>query len=206
MCSLWIYCLTIAVQHVFLKLNGFKQQTFIFHDFLGQEFRQGAIGRIFLCSVMFKISGKINALSLTFSDQLCLSTVGQWEHPCGLIFITTWQLGPPPPVFQETAKWKAQCLLWPSLEIIGYLHILLIWAVSKVVFWFSHCSCVRLFATPWTAGHQASLSFTNSRSLLILMSVESMMSSNHLILSPPSPPALNLSKHQDLFQWVSSSR
>ena len=116
MCSLWIYCLTIAVQHVFLKLNGFKQQTFIFHDFLGQEFRQGAIGRIFLCSVMFKISGKINALSLTFSDQLCLSTVGQWEHPCGLRFITTWQLGPPPPVFQETAKWKAQCLLWPSLE------------------------------------------------------------------------------------------
>ena len=45
---------------------------------------------------------------------------------------------PLPPVFQERAKWKAQCLLWPSLEIIGYLHILLIWAVSKVVFWFSH--------------------------------------------------------------------
>ena len=49
----------------------------MFHDFWGQEFRQGAIVRIFLCSVMLKISGKINALSLTFSYQLCLSTVGQ---------------------------------------------------------------------------------------------------------------------------------
>ena len=43
-------------------------------------------------------------------------------------------------------------------------------------------SCVWLFATPWTAAHQASLSITNSRSLLKLMSFESVMPSNHLIL------------------------
>ena len=43
-------------------------------------------------------------------------------------------------------------------------------------------SHVRLFATPWTAAHQASLSITNSRSLLKLMSIESVMPSNHLIL------------------------
>ena len=43
-------------------------------------------------------------------------------------------------------------------------------------------SCVQLFATPWTAAHQTSLSITNSRSLLILMSIESGMPSNHLIL------------------------
>ena len=43
-------------------------------------------------------------------------------------------------------------------------------------------SRVQLFATPWTAGHQASLSFTISWSLLKLMSIESMMPSNHLIL------------------------
>ena len=42
--------------------------------------------------------------------------------------------------------------------------------------------CVQLFATPWTAAHQASLSITNSRSLLKLMSIESVMPSNHLIL------------------------
>ena len=64
-------------------------------------------------------------------------------------------------------------------------------------------SPVKLFLTPRTATLQASLSFTISWSLLKLMSTESMMPSNHLIpLSPPSPPALNLSQHQGLFQWV----
>ena len=46
-------------------------------------------------------------------------------------------------------------------------------------------SCVRLFATPWTAAHQASLSITNSRSLLKLMSIMSVIPSNHLILCHP---------------------
>ena len=46
-------------------------------------------------------------------------------------------------------------------------------------------SHVQLFMTPWTAARQASLSFTNSRSLLKLMSIELMMSSNHLILCCP---------------------
>ena len=48
-------------------------------------------------------------------------------------------------------------------------------------------SLVRLFATPWTAALQASLSITNSRSLLKLMSIESVMPSNHLILFGPLP-------------------
>ena len=46
-------------------------------------------------------------------------------------------------------------------------------------------SHVQLFATPWTAAHQSSLSITNSRSLLKLMSIESVMPSNHLILCHP---------------------
>ena len=46
-------------------------------------------------------------------------------------------------------------------------------------------SCVQLFATPWTTAHQASLSFTNSWSLLKLMSIESVMPSNHLTLCRP---------------------
>ena len=49
---------------------------------------------------------------------------------------------------------------------------------------FSH-SCVRLFATPWTAPCQASLSITNSWSLLKLMSNMSVMPSNHLIFCHP---------------------
>ena len=46
-------------------------------------------------------------------------------------------------------------------------------------------SCVPLFVTLWTAAHQASLSITNSQSLLKLMSIELVMSSNHLILCRP---------------------
>ena len=46
-------------------------------------------------------------------------------------------------------------------------------------------SLVRLFATSWTAARQASLFITNSRSLVKLMSIESMMPSNHLILCLP---------------------
>ena len=46
-------------------------------------------------------------------------------------------------------------------------------------------SRVQLFATPWTAVHQASLSITNSRSSLRLTAIESLMPSNHLILCFP---------------------
>ena len=53
-------------------------------------------------------------------------------------------------------------------------------------------SPVRLFATPWTAGLQASLSITNSQSLFKLMSIEPVMPSNHLILCRPLllPPSI----------------
>ena len=43
-------------------------------------------------------------------------------------------------------------------------------------------SCVQLFVIQWTSAHQASLPFTNSQSLLKLMSIESVVPSNHLIL------------------------
>ena len=45
--------------------------------------------------------------------------------------------------------------------------------------------CVRLFATSQTAAHQASLSITNSQNLLRIVSIESVMPSNHLILCHP---------------------
>ena len=53
-------------------------------------------------------------------------------------------------------------------------------------------SRVQLFVTPWTAARQASLSITNSRSLLKLMSIESVMPSSHLILCHPLllPPSI----------------
>ena len=66
-------------------------------------------------------------------------------------------------------------------------------------------SRVRLFATPWIAARQASLSITNSRSLskLVHRVVDAIQPSHPL--ASPSPPAPSPSHHQSLFQWVNSS-
>ena len=64
------------------------------------------------------------------------------------------------------------------------------------------------FVTPWTTAHQASLSITNSQSLLKPMSIESVMPSNHLILCcpllllPPIPPNIRVFSNESLFQWL----
>ena len=68
--------------------------------------------------------------------------------------------------FQETIL-GAQCL-----------YLLLSSSVQSL-------SCVGVFAPPWTAAHQTSLSFTNFQSLLKPMSIESVMPSKHLILCHP---------------------
>jgi len=69
---------------------------------------------------------------------------------------------------------------WESLNYRGSGSLGL-WVFSSVQL----LSRVRLFATPWTAARQASLPITNSRSLLKLMSIESVIPSNHLIVCHP---------------------
>ena len=72
-------------------------------------------------------------------------------------------------------------------------------------------SRVQLFETPWTAAHQTSLSSTVSWSLLKLMSIESAMPSNRLILCcpllhvPSVFPSIKVSSNEGLFQWADSS-
>ena len=84
-----------------------------------------------------------------------------------------------------------------KIKVCHYFHcfpIYLLWNdgtrchISSV----QSLSCVRLFATPWIAAHQASLSITNSRSPPKPMSIESVLPSNHLILCRPPllPPAI----------------
>ena len=60
-----------------------------------------------------------------------------------------------------------------------------IYTMEYLSCFFQLLSCVWLFATPWPAAHQASLSFTISQSLLKFMSIESVRPSNHLILCHP---------------------
>ena len=66
-------------------------------------------------------------------------------------------------------------------------------------------SRVRCFVTPWTTACPASLSFTISRSLLKLMSIQSVMPSNHLILCCPLLLLPSIFSRMSLFQRVSSS-
>ena len=71
-------------------------------------------------------------------------------------------------------------------------------------------SRVRLFATPWIAARQASLSISNSQSSLRLTPIESVMPSSHLILRrplllPPIPPSIRLFPMSQLFAWGGQS-
>ena len=74
------------------------------------------------------------------------------------------------------------CFTWPFGMLCNFCQKLDILCRIVVV---QLLSLVQLFMTPWTAAHQASLSFTISQSLLKLMSIESVMPSNHLILCRP---------------------
>ena len=72
----------------------------------------------------------------------------------------------------------------PTVCLVLYMHL----ARQNGIFWsvqFSSLSGVRLFGTPWTVAHQASLSITNSQSLLKLMFIMLVMPYNHLILCHP---------------------
>ena len=76
--------------------------------------------------------------------------------------------------------------MWPSYYSFSTCRIEMCkLSICHLIYQFSSVqllSHVWLFATPWTAACQASLSITNSQSLIKLMPIESMMSSNHLIL------------------------
>ena len=83
--------------------------------------------------------------------------------------------------------------------MVNYHETLFIFQFSSVQFSsVQSLSHVRLFATPWITARQASLSITNSRSSLRLMSIKSVMPSSHLILCrpllllPPIPPSIRV--------------
>ena len=83
-----------------------------------------------------------------------------------------------------------------------YVHTNIKICVSVEFSSFQSLSHVQLFATPWIAACQASLSITNSRSSPKLMSIESVMPSSHLIfchpflLLPPIPPSIRVSSNE----------
>ena len=130
--------------------------------------------RVQLCTTLWTV-GHQDLLSMGFSRQ---------ENWSGLPFPPPGDLpdteieftSPAYPVlaggfFTTSATWEAQ------LALIGLKSI----QFSS----FQVLTRVLLFVTPWTAARQASLSITNAQNLLKLMSIESLMPSNHLILCCP---------------------
>ena len=88
------------------------------------------------------------------------------------------------PVLKTDLRTNKDCFHWMSMHLFFKIYRLVV--ISQIQFCsVQSLSRVRLLATPWTAAHQASLSITNSQSLLKLMSIESVMPSNQLILCHP---------------------
>ena len=87
---------------------------------------------------------------------------------------------------------KVICVLILELKTSVWIHVSVQFSSVQSL------SCVQLFASPWIAAHQDPLPITNSQSSLRLMSIESVMSSSHLILGhpllllPPIPPGVRV--------------
>ena len=108
---------------------------------------------------------------------------------CNLKTLTNIKMNPPqvymcsPSIKHHSRMTHWEHRIWAKLFSVPVSYIILIVVVIGQLL-----SCVQLFATPWTAAHQASLSFPISWSLLKLMFFELVMLSNHLILChSPSP-------------------
>ena len=125
-----------------------------------------------------------------------------WEITCKLVdfcLIDKWFLSSK----NGISKWL---VLLPCRTLTSCVfHLANLFSMSFLVVVVQSPSRVWLFATSWTAAHQASLSFIISQNLPKFMSTESIMSSNHLILClllllPSMSPIIRVI----FFQWVSS--
>jgi len=111
------------------------------------------------------------------------------------------------PWFSNCGNSIVTFIFW-AISLLGQILFYLLLLINHTSWWntltltqFSSVqslSCVWLFATPWTAARQASLSITNSWSSLRLTSIKSVMPSSHLILCrpllllPPIPPSIRV--------------
>ena len=119
-----------------------------------------------------------------------------WENRCYFLSQPSYWVWSIWKLLLGEKKWLGPVILAPSERDFWFFSV---WGVWRWGVQFSHS--VWLFATSWTAARHASLSITNSQSLIKFMSIKSVIPSH----PPSSPsPAFCLSQHQGLFQWVSS--
>ena len=92
---------------------------------------------------------------------------------------------PPPKKRNTEVEKKIRRHIPKTHKNLGEMHVIILFWDSVQFSSVQSLSCVRLFATPWTAACQASLTITNCQSLFKPISIELMMPSNHLILCHP---------------------
>ena len=117
------------------------------------------------------------------------------------------------PLLHMTLAWLASTLAIYSPEVTDELLLTNVgstfqypsWPLFSMTLCYSVAKSTQLFVTLWTAACQASLSFIISWSVLTLMSIESVMLSNHLILCHPLLLLPSIFPSISLFQWVSPS-
>ena len=105
-----------------------------------------------------------------------------------------------------SSKWCSTSILTDRLHSTGIISV-----AMKMFSSVQSLSRVQLFATPWITAHQASLSITDSRSSLRLMSIKSVMPSSHLILCclllllPTIPPSIRVFFNESTLPWGGQS-
>ena len=132
---------------------------------------------------LWESRGRLDSFQLPGFSDLPQSSLLTRILTSRLLFSDTSYMQPPQNSSAEAGVWSI-----PTAYRLGIVQLL------------SH---VRLFATPWTAPCQASLSFTIYRSLLKFMSIELVVLPSHSLL-PLSRFTFSLSQHQGLFQWTGS--
>ena len=129
------------------------------------------------CATVHRSHKELDTTELNTS--LHVRFLASWTPASG----STISYNPPPP---QKKKKKDSTLIPPPLRSLSCHPYSGICRCPCFLFQsVQSLSHVQLFATLWTAAHEASLSITNSQSLLKLMSIESVMQSNHLILCLP---------------------
>ena len=137
-----------------------------------------------------------DASRVNIIHRLLRNKCATFEYPHSSLWIITDYLYKNEVIY--VVNFEKKCIIFFSLQCITYVDMLVYLHTFKVLqrafIYFYHLNnffvvqllwLVWLFVTPWTAACQASLPFTNSQSLFILMSMESVMPSNHLILCHP---------------------
>ena len=119
---------------------------------------------------------------------------------------------------QQMKFTNLKCVKWLTINLKHYMKIIKCYLVRTDILWnpqslvqFSSVqslSRVQLLVIPWIAARQASMSITNSRSLLKLMSIQPVMPSKHLILCrpllllPPTPPSIRVFSNESTLHEV----